>query len=77
MVRQMWAQIPVLLFVVVAMSNSPHLSVAITEASSLNTPVQPTSPLPSSIMDPRKLSFPISLAASDTDQANELEGESY
>ena len=57
----MWAQIPVLLFI-------GHLFTVITEDDSLNTPVQPTSLLPSSIWSPG--SFPVSLAVSDIDPAN-------
>lgn len=58
-VRQPWAQIPVLLFIIVAMSKSPHLFVTVTEVGLLNTPAQPTSPL---------LSFTMELAESSVSQ---------
>ena len=57
----MWAQIPALLFI-------GHLFTVITEDDSLNTPVQPSSLLPSSIWSPG--GFPVPLAVSDIDPAN-------
>lgn len=72
----MWAQISALPFMVMAVSKSAHFSVA-TELGSLNTHVQPISPLPSSILELRELCFPVSLTVSDIDPANKLELESW
>lgn len=75
-IRQTQAQVLGLLFRVVAVSRSCYPSVSVTESGSLNTPVQPPSPVPSSVLEHRMFSFPVSLAANDTDPAQELEWES-
>lgn len=70
----MSTQISTLPSMAMAVSKSAHFSV-LAEAGSLNTHIQPTSPLPSFILECRELCYPKSLTASDTDPANELEVE--
>lgn len=72
----MSTQISILPAMAMAVSKSAHFSV-VAEVGSLNTHVQPISPLPSFVLECRELCYPISLAASDTDPANELEVESW